>query len=691
MSNRVVVGLVGQPNVGKSTLFNVLTGGNAIVTNWPGTTVEKNEGRVLHRGYEVVIVDLPGIYGLSYLTPEERITRSFITSGAADLVVVLVDSLALERTLYLAVEIRELTGKVVVAVTKVDEAHSKGIHINYELLEKRLGVPVIPVSAIKKHGIATLLDVVVNYAGREVPLLRVGYGELEPFIGSLESILQQYVSELKYPVRWLAVKFLEGDAEVEVLLKNIASPVYLELERIRDEARRRVGADLAAFTSIKRINFIQGYVVKGALVKAKLLEEKPRVHKLFYNPYVAPLISIALVLGLFLLVFTINTGYPLTALLEHLGYSELAEALEKHTLSSLMERLFELLGNVVYRSLGETPLASFIVDGVLGGIASVLVFVPLIAIVMAVLGSLEDSGVLPRLAIGTHALFQRIGLSGHSLLPLTLSLGCNVPGVMSARASPNARERLKLALLVPFIPCQARLVVLLAIASAIGGFTGALLVPLVYFVSFTIFALLSYTIYVFFEKKRGVEVELLLEIPPLHRPYARVVWWFTWFYTKHFLVKAGTVILLVNIVSWGLQHFTLRGAFTSAVEESIAAEASRFIAPLLSPLGISGSNAWIAAYAVLVGFLAKELVISAVVTATGTLSPRESFSLLGLSEPSAVAFALFVALYIPCAATVATVYSETKSLKYAAISVALMLTVAYVLGTLAYNIASLLV
>jgi ferrous iron transport protein B len=262
---------------------------------------------------------------------------------------------------------------------------------------------------------------------------------------------------------------------------------------------------------------------------------------------------------------------------------------------------------------------------------------------------------------------------------------------MGSRASPNLLERIKLVILTPFIPCQARLVVLLAIATAIGGFAGAILVPLAYFVAFSVFIVLSYIASVV-SKRRGVyeEAELLLELPPLHRPYARVVWWFTWFYLKHFLVKAGTVIFSVSIISWILLHISLSTGYTEDVGGSIAAQISRFLAPLLSPLGISGERAWIAMYAVIMGFLAKELVVSAIVTATSSISFEEAFQKLGLSIPSAIAFTLFITLYIPCLATLATIYSESKSFKYVLLSVIVMISTAYLVALLSYLVALML-
>ncbi len=691
MKREIVVGLVGQPNVGKSTLFNVLTKGNAIVTNWPGTTVERSEGILKHRGVVIRLVDLPGIYGLTYLTPEERISRKFITEERPDLLVVLVDSTILERTLYLVVDILEFTGRVVVGVTKVDEVHSRGIHINYELLAKRLNVPVIPLSAIKESGLDALLDAIVENAGVDRPTLIIDYGELEPYIRSIEEIVAQS-PELsnRYPPRWLAVKYLEGDIDVEALIEKLSPSKSREIEGIREEARKRLGRDLAAFISTKRLQFINGYIVKGAVVIAPIKRRRePHLYKLLYSSRLAPLVSIGILFIVFLAVFLINTGFPLTLILDHMGYSELAELIEEYTLASLIERGFESLATYLESWLGESIVTSFVVEGVLGGVAAVVVFIPLITVVMMALGVLEDSGLLPRLAIGVHYVLRKFGLSGHALLPLSISMGCNVPGVMTTRSVLSFIERLKLALLAPFIPCQARLVVLLALASAIGGFAGLVLIPLSYLTSFLVVILLSLALDLILRRGEEVEIELLLELPPIHRPYFKVVWWFTWRNLKHFLFKAGTIIFAVSIVTWLLSNLSPNWSFVSEPSESVLASFSRALAPLLIPLGVRGENSWIAAYALIIGFLAKELIISAFMIASGSTSLNEALTVIGASKPSIVALALFITLYVPCLATVATIYNETKSLKYTLTSIALMLLVAYALGALTYTLATI--
>lgn len=687
---KIKVALVGQPNVGKSTLFNVLTKGNVIVSNWPGTTIDRNEGVVRYKGHKLLIIDLPGIYGLSAVTLEEKLSRNFLALENPDVTVVLVDALNLERTLVLALEVLELTGKVIIAVTKTDVAHSNGIHINYEALSRKIGVPVIPISAIKGQGLDFLLEAIVGLSDGEAEPHRLDYGELEPYVTSIERVLERYMESPVYPTRWLAIKVLEGDEEVEEVLREKLGERFSEVDEIRKEGRRRLGEDLQALIYRRKMQYILDNVIKGAVVKSEI-KSKKGIGTLLYNPIVGSLFSVSFLFLLFLGVFTVNTGYPLTILLEKAGYGELSLKIEKITLASLIESAFSYVADLLRTHLGESVASSLIIDGVLGGVATLLTFIPLIAIVMMILGVLEDSGILPRLAVGSHVIFQKVGLSGHSVLPITLSLGCNVPGIMSTRSVPSLGERVKLILLTPFIPCQARFIVLLALASGIGGLAGSVLLPAVYLLSFGVFALLNAVIHLVYDRKRGEDIELLLEIPPLHRPYLRVAWWFTWFHLKHFVAKAGTVILLASVITWGLQHVSPDLTFVEDVSESVIASVSRSLSFLIKPLGISGEGSWVVLYALLVGFLAKELVLSAILTSTGAFSVQSAIASLSLPTPSLISLSLFVALYTPCLATLITIYYESKSVKLSLASVAIMLTTAYLLGVLAFHISNLMI
>lgn len=689
---RITVALIGQPNVGKSTLFNVLTHGNAIVTNWPGTTVERHEGRTVFDGHEIVVVDLPGVYSLTGFTIEEKISKNFLLKNKPDAVVVLVDSLALERTMYLAVEVLELTSKVVVAVTKVDEAHSRGIHINYELLEKMLKVPVVPLSAIKGFGIDKLLETITKRVDVEDKPLKVGYGELEPFINSISLGIQDVEKKLGYPARWSAIKILEGDEDLYNEIKSLGIGMDQVVEELKHEAVRRFGLDLAAAISRKRFEFVE-QISRNAIVRIDIGKKREgRLASIFYNPYLAPIISVFILVGLFLTIFTINTGYPLTILLKHFGFVEAALWLEEHNLSRLVAVFLEAISNAISTVLGESFVAKLLIEGIFGGVSILLLFIPLIAIVLTVLGVFEDSGLLTRMAVGFHILLRKVGLSGHTLFPISLCLGCNVPGLMSTRADPNTFERVRLLIILPFIPCQARLVVLLAISSAVGGFVGVALIPLTYLVAFSIAIGLNMLIYRLAGKRDDEDdIELLLELPPIHKPIPVVVWWFTWFYLKHFIKRIGMVILLANVLVWMASNVGIDFRPVEDVGNSIAALISKYLSPFLLPLGVSEEYAWIIAFALMVGFLAKELFLTTLLTVTGGISLAYVFNILQLGIPSIVAITMYVTLYVPCLATLATIYGESRSIRLTAKSLIFMMIVAYIVSILAYNILELII
>ncbi|MGC9011842.1 ferrous iron transport protein B [Thermogladius sp.] len=686
----ITVAVAGQPNVGKSTFFNLLTKNRVLVANWPGVTVEKHEGFLEHRGYRIKLVDLPGVYGLSALTLEERISRSYILGGEADVIIALVDTTIPERTLYLPIQILEMFRNVVVAYTKYDMAHEMGIHINFDALEKRLGVPVVPVSAATGYGIEYLLDKVVEVAekGGRRDYLRIDYGELEPFIESVERELAKCEGLKDYPSRWLAIRLLEGDEELSKLLsEKCGGDVYRSFEEVRAEARKAVGRDISEFASAKRFSFIMS-LAREAIVRARIPEAK-RARSIFYHPVIGIALSLTLLLSIFMLVFIVNTGFPLNTLLSLLGQEELASAVEEYSLSGLLEKGLGWLMDLARSSIANPLLASFVADGVIGGVASILAFLPLIFIVMFVLSLVEDAGLLPRMAVGVSALTTKIGLSGNALFPITISLGCNVPGIMGARASLTAGERIRQILTLPLIPCQARLVVLLALATALRTLGGWLMVFTGYVAAFSAFVVLNYALYRLSRTREPVP-EMLLEIPAYHKPLGKVVWWMTWNNVKHFLEKAGTIIFLSSIVVWALSSFTPTLTYTDDPSNSIAAEVSRLLAPAVYPFHVTGENAWMVVFGLLMGFVAKEVFVSTILTITGAPNMAEAVSVMGLTDAQLIAIGVFTTLYVPCLATLSTIYSETRSAKLTALSVLLLMGTAYLISALVYYLLTLI-
>ncbi len=692
---KIRVAVSGQPNVGKSTLFNVLTNNKVQVANWPGVTVERHEGRRVYKDYLIEFIDLPGIYGFSSLTIEERIARRYILSGEPDVLLILVDSMNPERTMYLALQALELMPKTILVFTKSDLVHVHGIHINYEALEHRLKTPVVPVSAATGRGIEKLLETIVEVAeGRKGRrnVLEIDYGELNPFIESIYRVLEKHRDKIKYPLRWAAVRLLEGDDELEKEFRVLLGENVLEeIRRIRGEAEEILKRSPAEIASIHRFEYISR-LLEHIVIRTRVEAGRGRVlTKYLYNPLIGPLLGVSILVGVFLLAFIVNTGFPLNTLLEAMGYSEYAEAVETYSLSGLMDQAFTLLGDMIYNSFGESPITHLVVDGILGGVGAILVFLPLIIIVSFTLALLEDSGLAPRIAVSMHNLLSKIGVSGHAVFPMTLSLGCNVPAILAARATPDPRERFRLILTLPFIPCQARLVVILALATALRSYSGGLLILYGYAVAFLVFVAVNKILYIY-DRRRGyvVSPEILLEIPPLHKPLPRVVWWLTWSSTKHFLLKAGIVIFLSSILIWGITSYSPTLEYVDDPGESIAASLSRILAPLLSPVNIVGEKAWIPVFALVMGFVAKEIVISALMITTGAEDVRDAVEYIGLNDPQVAAITVFSILYVPCLATLAVIYSETRSIKYMLLAIAMMMAIAYIVMIITYYMGIIL-
>ncbi|MET1127757.1 MAG: ferrous iron transport protein B [Thermoproteota archaeon] len=694
----MIVALAGSPNVGKSALFNALTGKAAHVANWPGVTVDMAVAVVSVEGSRLCIVDLPGTYGLSATSLDEEAARNFILEGVPDAIVVVADATAPERTLYLAVQILELTPRVVVALNKADMAHSLGIHVNVKELERRLGVPVIAVSALQGLGLDDLLEAAARVSRGEAGgrLLRIDYGALEPFIAELEKMLAPHEHHVKVPARWLAVKLLEGDEKAEEIARaHGLAEVVDHAHRLRARFRAESGTYPEDIATAARFDYTER-LLRGAVVRvhvgggSRLVEA---VEAAFRQPVVGPLVSLITLFLLFTVVFAVNIGFPLNVLFELLGYSNLAAALEKYSLSGLMGMLFDVLAAKAEVLLaGRVPeaLAGLVVDGIITGVGSVLSFLPLIVTVSAMLAALEDSGLAPRIAASLHGLFEKLGVSGRALFPMMVSMGCNVPGVMSTRGIPEGEERVSVALSTPFVTCQARLVVLLAFLGAYlaSPFSQALAVLLIYMTG-ALLALVTAGVFRRLLFGRTESPELVIELPPLHRPSGKVVWWTTWSYSKGFLRKAAGIIFVLSMAVWALTYYGPSGTVSDPAE-SFGAMLGRVFEPAARALwGISGDQAWKVVFAAINGFAAKEVVVETIAIVQGIEDPIAAVRSLGLTVPQAMGFLVFLMLYVPCMATVAVMYQETKRGKYVIAAVLYMVAVASAFSAAVYRLLEL--
>ncbi len=694
----IVVAVAGNPNVGKSTLFNVLTGETAHVANWPGVTVELKTGERIHRGKKICFVDLPGTYGITASSIDEIVAREYIVGGEADVVLVLVDSTAPERTIYLALQILELTSRVVLALTKIDQAHSLGIHIHVDKLEARLGVPVITTSAVQGLGIRELLDTIIDVAegrkGRREPL-RIDYNGLEPYIAELETLIIRGKVLENYNPRWVALRLLEGDQRLEELLEKAGRKEIVEkareLREIFTKNSGRAPEDLAIMTRFDYADKLMHEVI--VRTEQKRIVEKA-TDRIFQHPAIGPLVSLGLLFLVFFFAFAINTGFPLNIVFETLGYEDLASAIEEFSFSGLLEKLFTWLSEAFANYLTSTSspewLVSLVADGIIPGVGSVLSFLPLIILISLFIAILEDSGLAPRMAIAFHRFFAKFGLSGKAVFPMIISLGCNVPGVLASRTATEEEERVEIILGVPFVPCQARLVVLLAFVGAFfkSPITQAAVILGVYVLGILVYlvtALLARRI--MFKKKEPPE--FLIEIPPLHKPSGKVVWWITWDYSKHFLKKAGIIIFLLSIITWGLLSYGPAGLVEDPVE-SYGAVLGHSLGPILQTLyGLQPDTAWRIGFALIHGFIAKEALIESITLLQGVDSSREALLSLGLTPSQALAILVYMMLYVPCLATIAVMYQELKNAKLTILAVVYMLVVATILSVIIYGLLGL--
>jgi len=687
----VTAALLGAPNTGKTTLFNTLTGRASRVTNWPGTTVDVEVAVIKHRGRRICLVDLPGTYGLSGSGPEERFARDFIVWRRPDTLIVLADSTNLARSLYLAIEAIEYHGRVIVVLSKIDEAEKRGIEIDTKKLEELLGAPVIPVSALQGRGLDELLDAIAEGRGSGGRII-ADYGPLKECIERIASIITGRIGEPTVDPRVLALKLLEGVEWAYAMCREKCREAVEAAEECREELAR-MGIDPAAEAVAARYRAaeeIASRVVRGGRAGRAVTA----IDRLLVNPYTGPPAALAILFTVFLAVFTVNTGFPLNIVADLMGAHWAAELLEKYSLAGLLAGFFDWLASMVKALLGGGPLAGLVADGVVAGVGLVVSFVPLIFMVFLLLGLLEDSGLLPRIAVGLDHVFRVFGVSGKAVFPALISLGCNVPGVMAARILDTREERAAVILATPFIPCQARLIVVLALASAAAATAmgQAVLVLEAYAIAIAV-----YLATILWLRRLVLRGEgpggLVIEQPPLKKPSLRIAWWHAWSGLKHFLVRAGTVILVMSIVLWLLSHYGPAGPAATPAE-SYAAVIGRAVSPLIEAVwGVPPDKAWRIGLALLSGLAAKEVLLEALVMAAPlgpTASLRRALAWYGFTPQQWLGLMIASILYIPCAATIATIYAETRSWKMAAVSIVYSLLVATVVGGLVYRAAALI-
>jgi ferrous iron transport protein B len=628
------VALCGNPNVGKTSLFNALTGMRQYVANWPGVTVEVKEGVRSWKGYQLIITDLPGTYSLLATSLDEKIARDFLFYNTPDVVVVVADALSLEQGLYLLLEVLELEAKAILAVNAIDEAKKKGLIIDKQELSKHLKVPVVLTSALTKEGIDELLDCIVSTASTEQKKVLFNFSD------ETEKIIRQLCSQIKTQFgesspRWFAVKYLEGDPHTVEQLSRLDLQSTFKPGSLKSQIAR------------ERYDHIQLIIKESIVATSKELSMSEAIDHVLTHKFV---------------------GIPVFLALMYLAFNLAFETIQP--LSDLLENAFSRLADLVRARLGDGMIASMLADGILGGVGAVLTFIPNIFALFFLLGVMEDSGYLPRAAFVMDRVMYSLKLSGRSFMSFLLGFGCSVPAVLSTRGIPDARERIVSVLSVPFISCSARLPVYLLIASIFFSRNQGVVVFSIYLLSMFAAMVSSLVLNkVIFKGQRSV---FILELPRYRLPSLKNLALYTWLRGKHFLVKAGTIIFVSSLVLWALMYFPNPGDVT----QSFAAQIGRAVSFVLKPLKFD----WRASTALFFGVAAKEIIVSTFGMLFNTPNEGLAEQLSRLFDPvTAYSFIVFVMAYIPCFATLATIKSELGT-KYAVIAVFYSFSMAYVLA-----------
>jgi ferrous iron transport protein B len=634
-TKKLKIGLAGNPNSGKSTVFNHLTGGHAHVGNWPGVTVEKKEGKFQFQDYEVSVVDLPGIYALTAYSMDEKIARDFIIKEKPDGIVVIVDASNLERNLYLATQLLELGVNVILDLNMMDIVRNKGMSIDTKKLSQIFEVAIVETVASKGEGIEELMEAIVNGLKKKRDSLRIDYGEdIEMEIDGLE----KRVSISGYPSRWVAIKLLEGDREILEMALREGEAIESQTVDIKKRLEEHLGYDLETALVEKRYAFLTGLIKESVSKKYDLIERldiSDRIDRILVNRYLGIPIFLGMMWLVFQFIFTL--GGPLS-----------------DGIKTLMGWLGEFAFHGIENLGGSKWLSSLVSDGIISGVGSVLVFLPPIFLLFLAIAILEASGYMARAAFVMDRFMHALGLHGKSFIPMLMGFGCNIPGIMAARTMESEKDRILTILVNPLMSCTARLPIYTLFAGAFFAENQGWVVFSLYFLGI-ILAIIVARIFkgLFF---RGEVSPLIMELPPYRMPTVKGVLIHMWERGSLFLKKAGTIIFAGVVLIWLLASLPLGVEYAS--QESLIGQIGSLFAPLLKPAGF---GFWQAGVALLFGILAKEVVVGTF----GTLYGVEEAGLTNVIQEvfnplSAYAFMVMSLIYIPCIAAIATIKRETN-------------------------------
>lgn len=659
----VHVAFVGNPNCGKTTLFNAITGSKLKVANWPGVTVEKIEGEARYEDVNMTLVDTPGIYSLTCYTIEEKVTRSCVMDDDIEVIVNVVDASSLERNLYLTLQLLELGKPVVLALNMMDIVEERGMEIDLHRLPELLGdIPVVPVSAAKRKGLDILLHAVIHHyeEGSKKDVLHYSQ-EIEEKIDKLSVIMQAH-----YPthssVRWHAIKLLEDDEDVKkehpVQVANIADRSY-EKEIIQT-----------------KYAYIENIIKETLFYRKKNKDSTDKIDKLLTHPVLGVPVFLCIMAFVFFLTFTIGDWLK--------GYFE-----------AFLD-IFSVQVSAALTGLHTADwLVSLIVDGIIAGVGGILTFIPNIAILFLALAILEDSGYMSRVAYVMDGIMGKVGLSGKAFLPMILGFGCTVPAIMASRALETEKDRRKTMIITPFMSCSARLPVYVLFSGMFFGRYAHIAAFSMYVIGMLCAILIARVMHVF---EKGKENEsLLIELPEYKRPNGRTIRIYVWNKLKDYLSKAGTTIFIASILIWAVLNFGFTGMVSNPAE-SFGAMIGKWLEPVMRPAGL---GMWQIIVSLIAGISAKEVVVSSFSVLFG-VGGEQAANMVSVMEniknidPSfgplnAYCMMLFVLLYVPCAAAMATIRKESGSTSFTIKLAAFQILFAWTVATIVFQIGSLFI
>ena len=663
---KLTFALVGNQNCGKTTLFNVLTGSNQHIGNFPGVTVDRKDGVI--KGYpDTLITDLPGIYSMSPYSSEEIVTREFLLMDKPKGIINILDATNIERNLYLSMQLMELGIPMVIALNMMDEVRVNGGSVRINAIEELLGVPVIPISAAKGEGIEELVSHAIHVAKyQEKPQISDFCSKdsaVHRCIHGIMSLISDHADKAGYPERFAASKVVEGDSlvlkhlELEQNEKEMIEHIIVQMEE-------ECGMDRASAIADMRFAYIED-VCKNTVVKPRESKERIRsqkIDKLLTGKYTGIPMFIAIMGLVFYLTFNVIGA----------------------ALSNVLDILITFVTNGVDNLLTamnvNSVLHALIIDGIFNGVGSVLSFLPIIVTLFFFLSILEDSGYMARVAFIMDKLLRKLGLSGRSIVPMLIGFGCSGPGVMASRTLSSERDRRMTVLLTPFMSCSAKVPIYAFFSAAFFPHYAALVMIGMYFIGIIVGIIMAFI----FKKTlfKGEPVPFVMELPNYRMPGAKNVVHLLWEKAKDFLQKAFSIIFIATILIWFMQNFDIRLNVVADSRQSILAVLAGMITPLFKPLGFGD---WRLVTAILTGVMAKESVVSTISILFGSTIEMVSV----ISAAGAMSFLVFCLLYTPCVAAIASVKKELGG-KWAAYVVVIQCVVAWIAALITYIIAGIL-